>query len=1115
MSDQRARQQRQARPTQPGGGRRIGTRRCPRWAFDFLLVVFALALALTPAFSTEALSKSKSGESKASLEKSESRSDSEKRSKKKSSDSRSKSDQSSKAGTNQTSSTGSDSQQATSSSNTKASQSSTSAKSSTSASSSTASGTPSTIGQSAAGGSQLPTKQQGDQQQSSQTSSNTTQPGATPAATSLTGGKSESQAQPAATPGATRTASTAQAAGTPSADGQTSSATATAGAAAATDATPGPTPTATAAPGQTATGAGEAAAGQLATRGDDASSGDQPSSGSATPVPTRSASASPRAAAPAPRLASKSGDAVSSGSNSQTVLANGQVSGVETGGGKASATSGNIADGGVLDTGVADSQSGASVAIPAQGTSSGASATSGSAAASGLAAQNTVVNSSTGSVQVAGKNHADIENYSVHETTVENVGQASATTGDAYVNYSSSRRKNNSSSAKGPRSEPISDTGSTGQTTVTGGTSSTTYVGGGVATTRATGDLTTNAKDGAVKQQVASNTGLTPVPVSTDTAITVEHEQEVELKSGGQAEAKSLAACATAKCNPTGAAAQAGAGGVSAATGAARASGLEAQNVVTTQGQASVNVKGENYGVITLVVESLTRIFNHGKAQSVSGRTQSVEYAVPASGTSDSLASRGVSTPTGGGAQSGGADATGARLTNEVNLSSKASVKVEGDNHNPIELLLEMAVNLVNWGKASSTSGDAAAGGEGGRAGSSQAASGSSSATGLTVQNLVNLNGLATVDIEGNNYAPITVWLRFITEIENEGSARAKSGNVDSGDQLERKGDEFRTASGLVIDTRDGQSLLEQGLLTAQTGAAVAVGNQSSVAIVNYQLAGTANPQGESVAFNFADFLVDAWGAAGASSGDASAGLPPPPPPQPDSARGVTEWPDAEEPPLLDPNGWLADGVAVGVPTGGPLGGLPVGTLVAVESAAGWPAAALPPMPAPRMPGDGAGVDLGWPNGEPIGTPWPPGGRGGSPNLAPFPWPGQGSNANASTGSLVDVNPWALWPGAMGPAMPDQVANESALRGRNDNDGLIRRPQSLTPEHLAAFLAAGGLAIGGLWRRRALVVAIALNSLVGLRAAVLLLGRHWLVSFVRLWCLALLAGVGLARILTI
>src|SRR5207245_836951 len=122
---------------------------------------------------------------------------------------------------------------------------------------------------------------------------------------------------------------------------------------------------------------------------------------------------------------------------------------------------------------------------------------------------------------------------------------------------------------------------------------------------------------------------------------------------------------------------------------------------------------------------------------------------------------------------SGSARATGAQVQSTVDLHSSAAVRVNGDNYNPISIVLNLAANLVNWGAGLARSGNAQAGGA--------ASSGAVTASGLQVMNLVGLWADASVDIQGNNYAPIFIRISFITNIENRGVAGASSGNVAAG----------------------------------------------------------------------------------------------------------------------------------------------------------------------------------------------------------------------------------------------------------------------------------------------------------------------------------------------
>src|SRR6516162_5355518 len=102
-----------------------------------------------------------------------------------------------------------------------------------------------------------------------------------------------------------------------------------------------------------------------------------------------------------------------------------------------------------------------------------------------------------------------------------------------------------------------------------------------------------------------------------------------------------------------------------------------------------------------------------------------------------------------------------------------------GDNYNPINVVLKFIVNLVNRGSADGQSGDAQSGQSG--SGNAFAQSGSVSALGLRALNLVNLWASASVDVDGNNYAPIYVYIGFDTTIYNVGTARAMSGSVRAG----------------------------------------------------------------------------------------------------------------------------------------------------------------------------------------------------------------------------------------------------------------------------------------------------------------------------------------------
>ena len=120
-----------------------------------------------------------------------------------------------------------------------------------------------------------------------------------------------------------------------------------------------------------------------------------------------------------------------------------------------------------------------------------------------------------------------------------------------------------------------------------------------------------------------------------------------------------------------------------------------------------------------------------------------------------------------------------ANVQNNVDLASSASVRVNGDNYSPINMVLQLAADLVNWGIGRATSGDAQVASDGTGAGT--ATSGPATAQGLAVVNVVRLWADANVDVEGNNYAPITIQIHFRTTIDNRGLAVARTGNVLAG----------------------------------------------------------------------------------------------------------------------------------------------------------------------------------------------------------------------------------------------------------------------------------------------------------------------------------------------
>ena len=299
-------------------------------------------------------------------------------------------------------------------------------------------------------------------------------------------------------------------------------------------------------------------------------------------------------------------------------------------------------------------------------------------------------------------------------------------------------------------------------------------------------------------------------------------QQTASYTTGGYASTISGAACSGATC---GSASSAPGGATQATSGTSQAQGLVAQNDVQTNANVAVKVGGQNFAPITVVINTITQIFNWGAGSATSG-------AAVANGTT-----AGSTTTTSGGATaaSGSSQATGAQVSNTVNLSSSAAVHVAGDNYNPINILLNLAANLVNWGVATATSGDAQATGAGGTA-----TSGAASATGLQAVNLVSLWADASVDIDGNNYAPIFISIQFNTNVANVGYAGSSSGNVAAGQPASAgaagSGSAPATTSGASGGaTSSGSS----GGTSSQArgGNAVAVSNSVDATSVSSQLA--------------------------------------------------------------------------------------------------------------------------------------------------------------------------------------------------------------------------------------------------------------------------------------
>jgi len=513
------------------------------------------------------------------------------------------------------------------------------------------------------------------------------------------------------------------------------------------------------------------------------------------------ASSAPSQPKPTPSAATNasSGSAVSDGGQAQTTTNNTQLGAGVTGGGDGTLTVQNQHTSSVADSSSANAQSGISVALaPTLGPGTPApagvtTANSGHATANGLTAQNTVSNTSLGAVHVAGQNDSAILVSSASTVTVANTGASAAESGQAWA------------VANGAAGGP-SGVSTPGVTAAAAGTT---------VPANNTGLTAQNQLSSTV-----AGTMVVPAGSTTPGSIDVRSNQVANVEMGGSAAASS----GSAKASGT-----PGAAGAQASSGSAAAQGLTAQNTVNTNANVSVNIGGQNFAPIQVIVESITNIFNWGLAAATSGDATAGSGAAPA----------GQTAAAGGTATSGSAQATGAQIQNTVDLHASGAVHVAGDNHNPINIVLNLAADLVNWGFGSASSGDVQSTGVGGNA-----SSGATSATGLQVTNLINMWADASVDIEGNNYAPIYIHIKFKTNIENYGAAAAKSGNVAAG-----------TAATTVATTGAGQTSSTQSG-SASTGGNGVVGTQSHAR------------SGDAIAIaNSVDHIVNSTQLAGANSG--------------------------------------------------------------------------------------------------------------------------------------------------------------------------------------------------------------------------------------------------------
>jgi len=254
-----------------------------------------------------------------------------------------------------------------------------------------------------------------------------------------------------------------------------------------------------------------------------------------------------------------------------------------------------------------------------------------------------------------------------------------------------------------------------------------------------------------------------------------------------------------------------------------------ADNAVKNDATVIVNIAGNNHAPINVVVETVTRIVNTGTAIAVTGAelVGSAWQALTGS--------------------AGGHRGDGAVVSNDVQLGSDVTLRVAGDNRTPVRIVVEIAASLWNRGLAllggatpsdDNTTANATAG------------TGSAAATGLTARNRINLWGRVFVEILGDNYAPIDISIRLVSDTVNTGFALARSAAASA---PEAPAPADRTAR-------------------TQSGAASCLGTATIAVVGNIQTATVMTPKDESAkrAANAFAAAVKSSSLVGCASGSAA-----------------------------------------------------------------------------------------------------------------------------------------------------------------------------------------------------------------------------------------------------
>jgi hypothetical protein len=171
----------------------------------------------------------------------------------------------------------------------------------------------------------------------------------------------------------------------------------------------------------------------------------------------------------------------------------------------------------------------------------------------------------------------------------------------------------------------------------------------------------------------------------------------------------------------------AAAGPLLSSTGNAQATGALVNNQVSMSSSVVVQVPGDNYNPIQVMVQFVANLSNGGVATAISGNAQSGPQAVPVTG------STGTALPGATGLSasslSGSANATGLQVTNQIDLASTVSIDVNGSNYAPIDVYVVLGTQINNQGQAQAISGQSQVGSSTTNGGSTSSAGPSAGST--------------------------------------------------------------------------------------------------------------------------------------------------------------------------------------------------------------------------------------------------------------------------------------------------------------------------------------------------------------------------------------------------